>query len=82
MGGEVESWAAEVDWAAEEAAAVTEEGAAEEWAAEDLAAEDFAAEGFAAEEEGFESKVFTTGAVVGVEPLPMVAKTLPSGRSK
>ena len=80
MGGEVESWAAEVDWAVEEAVAaastVAEEGAAEEWAAEDLAAEDLAVE------EGFESKVFTTGAVVGVEPLPMVAKTLPSGRSK
>ena len=74
MGGEVESWAAEVDWAVEEAAVrastVAEEGMAEEWALEDLA------------EEGFESKVFTTGAVVGVEPLPMVAKTLPSGRSK
>ena len=77
MGREVESWAAEVGWAVEEAAsAVTVEGAAEEWAAEDLAAEGLAVE------EGFESKVFTTGAVVGVEPLPMVAKTLPSGRSK
>jgi len=79
VGGAVESWAAEVDWADEEgvaASAVTVEGAAEEWAAEDLAAEDLAVE------EGCESKVFTTGAVVGVEPLPMVAKTLPSGRSK
>lgn len=88
---------AEVGWAVEDLAAAMEtvEGWLEDLAAEEAAAEEAAAaavvaaavaaaEDFAgaAAELGFELKVLTTGALAGVEPLPMVAKTLPSGRSK